>query len=167
MRWSDGLWEVLGSDWRVFWVEMHFLRRDRWSGYFRESDEAEGLMPTMGIKLHWISAGLNLCSPPMLNGSLLTDPIQYFTKSWHMLHPIFFVNVLDIFLNWKDNFPMAAYKFYYMNENGDSHLVGILPERRRHPRRITHQSIMNWWGKVAGHIPMQEGHRIHFDQVDI
>lgn len=62
---------------------------------------------------------------------------------------------------------MAAYKFYYMNENGNRHFVGCLPERRRDPRRITHQSIMNRWLKVAGHVPMHEGHTIHFDQVDI
>ena len=60
---------------------------------------------------------------------------------------------------------MATYKFYYVNEKGDSHVVGILPERRRHPGRITSQSIMNWWGKVSGHIPMQAGHRIYFERV--
>jgi len=62
---------------------------------------------------------------------------------------------------------MAAYKFYYLNENGDSHLVGILPERRRDPRRISDQSIMNRWRKVVGHISMQGGHRIHFERVEI
>ncbi len=62
---------------------------------------------------------------------------------------------------------MAAYKFYYMNETGESHLVGILPERRRDSRRITHQSVMKWWTKVAGHVPMQEGHRIHFEEVEM
>jgi hypothetical protein len=62
---------------------------------------------------------------------------------------------------------MAAYKFYYRNEKGDSHFVGTLPERRRDPRRITDQSIMNRWIRIAGHIPIQEGHRIHFEQVEI
>jgi hypothetical protein len=61
---------------------------------------------------------------------------------------------------------MGGYKFYYMNQEGDSHLVGILLERRRDLRRITDQSIMNRWRKVAGHIPMQGGHRIHFERVE-
>ncbi len=62
---------------------------------------------------------------------------------------------------------MGGYKFYYVNEKGDSHLIEILPERRRDPKRITHQSIMNWWRKVAGHIAMHEGQRIQFEQVKI
>jgi len=62
---------------------------------------------------------------------------------------------------------MVAYRFYYADEKGNSHLVGILPERRRHPGRINHQSIMNRWRKVTGHIPMQEGHSIHFEQVKL
>ncbi len=60
---------------------------------------------------------------------------------------------------------MAAYKFYYVSKKGNRYLAGILPERRHDPKRITHQSIMNWWRKVAGHAPMEKGHRIHFEQV--
>lgn len=52
MRWSYGIREFLQSDWRIFWMEMHFLRRDRWSGYFRESNQAKRLIPRMGIKHH-------------------------------------------------------------------------------------------------------------------
>ena len=37
MRWSYGLWELLQPGWGFFWMEVHFLRRDHWSGYFRES----------------------------------------------------------------------------------------------------------------------------------
>jgi hypothetical protein len=59
---------------------------------------------------------------------------------------------------------MVIYKFYYMDEKGRGHLVGILPERRRLPIRITQQSVMNWWRKIVGHIPMQKGHRIYFEQ---
>jgi len=62
---------------------------------------------------------------------------------------------------------MAAYRFYYADEKGNSHFVGTIPERRRHPGRITHQSIMKRWRKIAGHIPMQEGHRIHFEQMEL
>ena len=62
---------------------------------------------------------------------------------------------------------MAGYKFYYRDEKGNSHLVGILPERRRNPGRITPQSILDWWKKVAGHIPLKEGHRIDFEKGEI
>lgn len=60
MRWSYGLWEFLQSGWRFFWMEMHFLRRDRWSGYFRESNQAKGLMPRMGMKYY---PTLRICAP--------------------------------------------------------------------------------------------------------
>ena len=45
---------------------------------------------------------------------------------------------------------MVAYEFYWLDEIGDSHLVGILPERRRNPNRINDESIMNWVKKVIG-----------------
>lgn len=45
---------------------------------------------------------------------------------------------------------MVAYEFYWRDETGDTHLVGILPERRKNPTRITEQSIMNWVKKVIG-----------------
>jgi hypothetical protein len=45
---------------------------------------------------------------------------------------------------------MVAYEFYWRDESGDTHLVGILPERRKNPTRITQQSIMNWVEKVIG-----------------
>ena len=39
-----------------------------------------------------------------------------------------------------------AYEFYRCAENGEEEdrLIGVLPERRKHPERITHESIMNW-----------------------
>jgi hypothetical protein len=45
---------------------------------------------------------------------------------------------------------MVAYEFYWRDEIGDAHLVGILPERRRDPNRITEESIMNWVKKIIG-----------------
>ena len=38
---------------------------------------------------------------------------------------------------------MVAYEFYRQKPNG-CHLIGILPERRKDPERITEESIMNW-----------------------
>jgi hypothetical protein len=39
---------------------------------------------------------------------------------------------------------MIAYEFYRRVPSGDDRLIGVLPERRTDPERITHESIMNW-----------------------
>ena len=43
---------------------------------------------------------------------------------------------------------MIAYEFYWHDQEGKSHLIGILPERRKNLERITQESIINW-GKMA------------------
>ena len=45
---------------------------------------------------------------------------------------------------------MVAYEFYWRDKVGMSHLVGILPERRKDPSRITNETIMNWANKLMG-----------------
>jgi hypothetical protein len=45
---------------------------------------------------------------------------------------------------------MTAYEFYWRDKIGRDHFIGILPERRRDPERITQESIMNWGRKVIG-----------------
>ena len=42
---------------------------------------------------------------------------------------------------------MLAYEFYWLDETKKTHLIGILPERRKKPERITKESILNW-GKM-------------------
>lgn len=42
---------------------------------------------------------------------------------------------------------MVAYEFYVNDGIEEFHLLGILPERRRDPSRISYESIMNW-GKL-------------------
>ncbi len=44
---------------------------------------------------------------------------------------------------------MRAYEFY-LRDRGEEHLIGILPERRKNPERITQESIMNWGKKILG-----------------
>ncbi len=39
---------------------------------------------------------------------------------------------------------MTAYEFYWDDDTGGAHLIGILPERRKDMGRITQESIMNW-----------------------
>jgi hypothetical protein len=45
---------------------------------------------------------------------------------------------------------MMAYEFYYRNGTGEIHLIGILPERRKNPERITQKSIMNFGKMLMG-----------------
>ena len=42
---------------------------------------------------------------------------------------------------------MVAYEFYLNDSEGNKDLVGILPERRKDPKRITQKSILKW-GKM-------------------
>ena len=39
---------------------------------------------------------------------------------------------------------MVVYEFYRRIPGGEDKLIGILPERRKDKKRITHHSIMNW-----------------------
>lgn len=44
---------------------------------------------------------------------------------------------------------MIAYEFYYCDVMEGFHLLGILPERRKNPERITQESIINWGREIA------------------
>ncbi len=39
---------------------------------------------------------------------------------------------------------MVAYEYCFRNGSGEKYLLGIPPERRRDPERITEQSVMQW-----------------------
>jgi hypothetical protein len=39
---------------------------------------------------------------------------------------------------------MVAYEFYLNDSEGNKSLIGILPERRKDPKRITQKSIARW-----------------------
>ncbi len=45
---------------------------------------------------------------------------------------------------------MTAYEFYSRDDSGELHLMGVLPERRINPERVTDQSIINWARNVLG-----------------
>ena len=60
---------------------------------------------------------------------------------------------------------MLAYEFYSRDEIGRDNLIGILPERRKNPERITQESIMKWGKIVAGEDT--EVKDISFIQVEI
>ncbi len=42
---------------------------------------------------------------------------------------------------------MVAYEFYWLDSEGGCQIIGVLPERRKHPKRLTRESIMNWGEK--------------------
>ncbi len=44
---------------------------------------------------------------------------------------------------------MLAYEFYVHDEMGELDFIGILPERRKDPLRITQESIMKWGKMLA------------------
>jgi len=45
---------------------------------------------------------------------------------------------------------MVAYEFYWLDPTGGYQIIGILPERRKNPVRITRESIMNRGEKIFG-----------------
>ena len=60
---------------------------------------------------------------------------------------------------------MVAYEFYWCDPVKGYELVGVLPERRKNPERITKKSVMGWVEKVFGHHLSPED--IYFIQVTI
>jgi hypothetical protein len=63
---------------------------------------------------------------------------------------------------------VIAYEFYRRAENGEDEdrLIGVLPERRKDPERITHQSIMNWAKLLVPEKDVIEN-RVYFNQIDV
>jgi hypothetical protein len=58
---------------------------------------------------------------------------------------------------------MVAYEFYWDDETGKEHLLGVLPERRKSQKRITEESILNWGWTVIGE--NQDFKKIYFIQI--
>ncbi len=63
---------------------------------------------------------------------------------------------------------MIAYEFYLRSENWEEEdrLIGVLPERRTDPQRITHKSIMNWARLLVSENEVP-GNRIYFNRIDV
>lgn len=60
---------------------------------------------------------------------------------------------------------MTAYEFYRFNPFKGYELLGVLPERRKNPKRITKKSVMGWGEKVFGNKLMNKD--IYFIRVTI
>ena len=60
---------------------------------------------------------------------------------------------------------MIAYEFYSVDDEEEFHLLGVLPERRKDPLRITQGSILNWGKLVVGENVDLSG--FYFIQVEV
>ncbi len=60
---------------------------------------------------------------------------------------------------------MMAYEFYWRDETGKEHFIGILPERRKNPERITKESALNWGWKVI--VDNSDVNNIYFVEVEM
>ncbi len=60
---------------------------------------------------------------------------------------------------------MVVYKFYLHDPGKVDELIGVLPERRKRPARITPESVMNWGRKLFGNTLGMEN--IFFLQVEV
>ena len=45
---------------------------------------------------------------------------------------------------------MLAYELYTFNKKKGYEFIGVLPERRKNPARITRNSVMNWAKMLSG-----------------
>jgi hypothetical protein len=45
---------------------------------------------------------------------------------------------------------MVAYEFYWLDPKGGYQIIGVLPERRKNPTRVTQESIMRWGENIFG-----------------
>jgi len=55
---------------------------------------------------------------------------------------------------------MMAYELFSYNEKDGYELIGILPERRSDPNRITEESVLNWGRMMLGN--NADGKKIFF-----
>ena len=60
---------------------------------------------------------------------------------------------------------MVAYEFYWRNTEKKEHFIGILPERRKNPERVTKESVLNWGWKVIG--DSSDVNNVYFVQVEM
>jgi len=58
---------------------------------------------------------------------------------------------------------MVAYELFSYDKKNGYQFIGILPERRKDPKRITKESVVNWGRMVLGN--RSEGKKILFNRV--
>jgi hypothetical protein len=60
---------------------------------------------------------------------------------------------------------MLAYELYTFDKKKGYELIGVLPERRKNPMRITMDSVMNWGKVLLG--DYMDNKKIFFKRVTI
>jgi len=45
---------------------------------------------------------------------------------------------------------MMVYEFYWRDPIKGNQIIGVLPERRKNPARITEEAVLNWGEKYFG-----------------
>jgi len=60
---------------------------------------------------------------------------------------------------------MVAYELYSFDKKNGVEFIGVLPERRKDPKRITKESIVNWGKMILGH--HADGKKIFFKRVTL
>jgi hypothetical protein len=60
---------------------------------------------------------------------------------------------------------MVAYELYSFDEKNGVEFIGVLPERRKDPKRITKESIVNWGKMILGN--HADGKKIFFKRVTL
>ncbi len=60
---------------------------------------------------------------------------------------------------------MVAYQFYVIDDQSEFHLLGVLPERRENPSRISRESIIKWGKSVVG--DSVSANHLYFIQVEL
>jgi len=60
---------------------------------------------------------------------------------------------------------MVAYELYSFDEKNGVEFIGVLPERRKDPKRITKESIVNWGKMILGN--HADGKKIFFKCVTL
>ena len=60
---------------------------------------------------------------------------------------------------------MLAYELFSYDEKNGYNFIGILPERRKNPERITKESVINWGRTILG--SNADGKEIFFKSITI
>ena len=60
---------------------------------------------------------------------------------------------------------MLAYELYTFDKINGYELIGVLPERRKNPRRMTEDSVMSWGRMLLG--DNTDNKSIHFKKVTL
>ena len=62
---------------------------------------------------------------------------------------------------------MTVYEFYWHDKEHGNSLIGVLPERRQSPDRVTEESVVNWLKTVLGDALGPYFEKVYFTRVEL